>query len=281
MNRIGNLTRLICTLLQCDDHTCIYIYQVYCSVYPQLPPVIGAPRGCCGHASGICFPRLLWFGGCATHVTPCSVPGYSYFKICTEKSEHNCPTSYWYNTAILASFILFACLKGCFRLSRSARNKKNANVNQQKTRLEASKPPTYFTTALSLGCFVLPSLLPFYSIVYCERNELLICKVHQFGLGCIKKCVHANQSEYHFGTSLIHFGVVIFGNSMILHSLLLYPFRHSVCSIPGSLYSVLLRTSVISILLLAAVVGAPIATPVFFYCAIQNKYNFFTFFLRA
>ena len=42
--------------------------------YPQLPAVIGAPRVCCGHASGISFPRLLWFGGCATHVTQCSVP---------------------------------------------------------------------------------------------------------------------------------------------------------------------------------------------------------------
>ena len=56
--------------------------------YPQLPPVIGAPRICCGHASGISFPRLLWFGGCATHVTQCSVPGYSYFTMCSEKSEH-------------------------------------------------------------------------------------------------------------------------------------------------------------------------------------------------
>ena len=172
-------------------------------------------------------------------------------------------------------------LKGVLSSESIGQEQKNANGNQQKTRLEASKPPTYFATALSLGCFVLPSLLPFYSIVYCERNELLICKVHQFGLGCIKNCAHANQSEYHFGTSLIHFGVVIFGNFMILYSVLLYPFRHSVCSIPGSLYSVLLRTSVNSILLLVAVVGAPIATPVFFCCAIQNKYfevHFFSLF---
>ena len=39
-----------------DDPTCIHIY---CRVYPQLPPVIGASRVCCGHASGIYFPRLL------------------------------------------------------------------------------------------------------------------------------------------------------------------------------------------------------------------------------
>ena len=24
----------------------------------------------------------------------------------------------------------------------------------------------------------------------CERSELLICQVHQFGLGCIKNCAH-------------------------------------------------------------------------------------------
>ena len=115
--------------------------------YPQLPPVIGAPRVCCGHASGISFPRLLWFGGYATHVTQCSVLGYSYFTMCSEKSEHNCLTSYWYTAAILARFFLFACLRRCFSLNLSSRNKKN-NGNQQKTRLEASKPPTVFTTAL-------------------------------------------------------------------------------------------------------------------------------------
>ena len=96
INRIGNLTQLICTLLYVmTTHTCIRI--LYCRVYPQLPPVIG--RGtlgfkekseciCCGHASGIFSPRPLWFGGCATHATPCSVPGYSYFRMCLEKSEH-------------------------------------------------------------------------------------------------------------------------------------------------------------------------------------------------
>ena len=50
--------------------------------------------------------------------------------------------------------------------------------------------------------------------------------------------MHFDQSEYHFGTSLIHFGVVIFGTSFILYSVILYPFRHGVCSIPGSIYSV-------------------------------------------
>ena len=87
INRVGNLTQLICTLLYVmTTYTCLRI--LYCRVYPQLPPVIGAPWGCCGHASGIFSPRSLWFGGCATHATPCSVPGYSYFRMCLEKSEH-------------------------------------------------------------------------------------------------------------------------------------------------------------------------------------------------
>ena len=110
MDRIGNLTRLICTLLYVmTTHTCI---RIYCSVYPQLPPVIGAPWGCCGPASGISFPRLLWFGGCTTHATPCSVPGYSYFRMCLEKSERNCLTSYLYDAAILASFFFIRVFKG-------------------------------------------------------------------------------------------------------------------------------------------------------------------------
>ena len=93
INRIGNLTQLICTLLcVMTTHTCIRI--LYCRVYPQLPPDVGAPWGCCGHASGIYSTRPLWFGGCATHATPCSVPGYSYFRMCLEKSERNCLTSY-------------------------------------------------------------------------------------------------------------------------------------------------------------------------------------------
>ena len=79
-------------------------------------------------------------------MTQCSVPRSSYFTMCSGKSEHNCLTSYWHNAAILARFLLFACLRRCFSLNLSNRNKKNGN--QQKTRLEASKPPTVFTTAL-------------------------------------------------------------------------------------------------------------------------------------
>ena len=90
-----------------------------------MPPVIGARWGCSGHALGIYFPRPLWFGGCAIHATPCSVLGYSYFRMCLEKSERNCLTSYLYNAAILASFFIRVFKGGVFRLSLSTRNKKN------------------------------------------------------------------------------------------------------------------------------------------------------------
>ena len=85
--------------------------HIYCSVYPQLPPVIGAPRVCCVHASGITFPRLLWFSRCKTHVTPCSVPGYYYFTMWSEKYEHNCLTSYWCNVAILTRLFFIHVFK--------------------------------------------------------------------------------------------------------------------------------------------------------------------------
>ena len=79
----------------CHDHTYMYTYIVLSRV-PSTPACYRGTLGfkekseciCCGHASGIFSPRLLWFGGCATHATPCSVPGYSYFRMCLEKSEH-------------------------------------------------------------------------------------------------------------------------------------------------------------------------------------------------
>ena len=72
----------------------------------------------------------------------------------------------------------------------------------------------------------------------------------------VSKTVHIDQSEYHSGTSLYHFGVVIFGTSLILYLVILEfisarrmyvlfkglyiryffdPFRNGVvCPIPGS-----------------------------------------------
>ena len=154
-------------------HTCIRI--LYCRVYPQLPPVIGAPWGCCGHASGIYSTRPLWFGGCATHATSCSVPGYSYFRMCLEKSERNCLTSYLQQSSRV--FFLFACLKACFRLSLSTRNEKKRTVTSKK---HAYRPETSYCVYYSLndrGAHLLTvdiweqplSVGPY--IFLCEANE--------------------------------------------------------------------------------------------------------------
>ena len=155
--------------------------RIYCSVHPQLPPVIGAPWGCCGHASGISFPRLLWFGGCETHATPCSVPGYSYFRMCLKKSERNCLTSYLYNAAILASFLLFACLKGCFRLSLSTRNKKKRTVT-----------PVTMVTKSCTKILILPKIFP-TRLCFTPYGNKILRKIFQ-GFSHCRKCTHLAKS---------------------------------------------------------------------------------------
>ena len=88
----------------------------YCyTVHRKLPPVIGVPRGCCGHASGILLPRLPWFAGCATHATPCYVPGHPCCTLC-------CLTSYI--AASRTSFFV-RVFAGCFRLRWAIGNKNN------------------------------------------------------------------------------------------------------------------------------------------------------------
>ena len=81
-------------------------------------------------------------------MTPCSVPGYSYFTMCSEKSEHNCLT---HKLLVQCSnhreYFFIRVVKGVLSSELVDQEQKNANGNQQKTRLEASKPPTYFTTA--------------------------------------------------------------------------------------------------------------------------------------
>ena len=77
VNRIGNLpVDLYSAICDNNNNNC-------CSVYPQL-------------RSGISFPRRLWLGGCATHVTQCSVPGYSYFAMCVVFSSH----SFWTSSSL-------------------------------------------------------------------------------------------------------------------------------------------------------------------------------------
>ena len=57
----------------------------------------------------------------------------------------------------------------------------------------------------------------------CERSELLICKVHQFGLGCIKNCAHwpiripfRDFFVSFWGGQIRYFFNLIFGNSLFI-----------------------------------------------------------------
>ena len=90
MNRIGNLTRMYSAI--CDDHTCIHIY---CSVYPQLPHVMGAPWGCCGHASGLFSPSAMVRWVCNSRDSVLCARVLLLHHV-FRKSGHNCLTSNWY-----------------------------------------------------------------------------------------------------------------------------------------------------------------------------------------
>ena len=141
MDRIGNLTRLICTLLYVMT-THAYVYTVACTLNSRLL------SGHLGVVAGTGFIFPVCYGSMGVQLTRLrALYQGTLTSECVRKSERNCLTTYLYNAAILASFFFFACLKGCLRLSLSTRKKKT-NDNQQKTRLEASKPSTtVFTTA--------------------------------------------------------------------------------------------------------------------------------------
>ena len=58
MNRMGKLTRLVCNMQYCDDHTCIHIFY---RVYPQLPPVLTETGSDLQRISNHC--RVVFEGG--------------------------------------------------------------------------------------------------------------------------------------------------------------------------------------------------------------------------
>ena len=122
-----------------------YVYTVACTLNSRL--LSGHLGVVAGTLRGVLFP--VCYGSVGVQLTRLRA-----LRQCTLTSE-----CVWKNlnaTVLQVTcttqqssrvFFLFACLKGCFRLSLSTRNKKT-NGNQQKTRPETSKPPTVFTTAL-------------------------------------------------------------------------------------------------------------------------------------
>ena len=97
---------------------------------------------CCGHASGI-YP--VRYGSVGLQLTRLrALYQGTLTSGCVWK---NLNTSYLYNAAILASFFLFACLKACFRLSLSTRNKKKRTITSKK---HAYRPETSYVLYYSL-----------------------------------------------------------------------------------------------------------------------------------
>ena len=71
--------------------------------------------------------------------------------MCLEKSERNCLTSYFVvQCSIPREFFFIRVFKAVLSSELLVdQEQKNANCNQQKTRLEASKPSNVFTKALN------------------------------------------------------------------------------------------------------------------------------------
>ena len=142
MNRIGNLPVDLYSAI-CDDNT--YIYTVVaCTLNSRL--LSGHLGVIAGTLRGFLFP--VHYGSVGVQLT--RLRRLNQGTLTSECVRKNLNVTVLQVTCTMqqsSRLFLFACLKGRFRLSWSARNNKKTNSNQQKTRLEASKPPTVFTTA--------------------------------------------------------------------------------------------------------------------------------------
>ena len=135
--------QLICTLLYVmTTPTCIRI--LYCSVYPQLPPVIGAP--CAGTLRGYILP--VHYG--SVGVQPTRLRALCQGTLTSECVWKNLNATVVQVTCTMqqsSRVFLFACLKACFRLSLSTRNKKKRTVTSKK---HAYRPETSYCVYYSL-----------------------------------------------------------------------------------------------------------------------------------
>ena len=121
----------------------------FSTVSPKLPPVIEAPRGCCGHASGTSLLLPPWFAVCAPHATPSSVPGPSY--CCTLF----CLKSYIF-PGILTRFLIHVF---CRVLSSGLVERKQKKYKQQPTKNTPRGEQTsyrldYSLTRIDIECAV-------------------------------------------------------------------------------------------------------------------------------
>ena len=134
MDRIGNLTRLICTLLYVMT-THAYVYTLACTLNSRLLSghlgvVAGTLRGfrfpVCYGSVGVQLKRLRAL--CEGILTS----EYVWKNLNVTVLQVTCTMQQSSRV-----FFLFACSKGCFRLSLSTRNKKKRTVTSKK---HASRP---------------------------------------------------------------------------------------------------------------------------------------------
>ena len=122
MDRIGNLTRLICTLLYVMT-THAYVYTVACTLNSRL--LSGHLRVVAGTLRGFPFP--VFYGSEGVQLTRLRALCQGILTSeCVWKNLNATVLQVTYTMQQSSRvFCLFACLKGCFRLSFSTRNKKN------------------------------------------------------------------------------------------------------------------------------------------------------------
>ena len=124
MDRIGNLTRLICTLLPVYVMTThAYVYTVACALNSRL--LSGHLGVVAGTLRGFRFP--ICYGSVGVQLT--RLRALCQGILTSECVWKNLNATVLQVTCTMQQssrvFFLFACLKGCFRLSLSIRNKKN------------------------------------------------------------------------------------------------------------------------------------------------------------
>ena len=142
MDRIGNLTRLIRTLLYVMT-THAYVYAVARTLNSRL--LSGHLRVVAGTLRGFRFP--VFYGSEGVQLT--RLRALCQGILTSECVWKNLNATVLQVTCTMQQssrfFFLFACLKGCFRLSLSTRSKKKRTVTSKK---HASRPANFLLCLL-------------------------------------------------------------------------------------------------------------------------------------
>ena len=135
MNRIGNLTRLICTLLYVVTTHAYYVYTLAYTLNSRL--LSGHFGVVAGTLRGFLFP--VRYGSVGVQLTP--LRALCQDTLASEYILKNLNATVLQVTFTMQQssrvFFLSACLKRCSRLSLSTRHKKKRTVTSKK---HASRP---------------------------------------------------------------------------------------------------------------------------------------------